>query len=67
MIAKYIIKHGLELAYDIKADAFMIFTETGKSYELLKSFLKKDEHSGIIKILDKISHKNVKIIVACSS
>ncbi|XRO75524.1 diadenylate cyclase [Methanocaldococcus sp. 28A] len=64
MIAKYIIKHGLELAYDIKADAFMIFTETGKSYELLKS-LKKDNNSKILKIFNKIVHnKNLKIIVA---
>ena len=29
MIARHIIKHGLGLAYDIRADAFMIFTETG--------------------------------------
>ena len=63
-VAKYIIKHGLELAYDIKADALMIFTETGKSYELLKSLLKKDDYPKIKKILDKVTHKDVKIIVA---
>ncbi|XRO77117.1 diadenylate cyclase [Methanocaldococcus sp. 10A] len=63
MIAKHIIKHGLELAYDIKADAFMIFTETGKSYELLKS-LKKDDNSKILKTFNKIMHKNLRIIVA---
>ena len=67
MIAKHIIKHGLELAYDIRADAFMIFTETGKSYELLKSILKKEENSKIIKIFDKITHKDIKIIVATPS
>jgi DNA integrity scanning protein DisA with diadenylate cyclase activity len=66
MIARYIIKHGLELAYDIKADAFMLFTETGKSYDILKSILKKekDDHLGLAKIFDKITHKDVKIIIA---
>jgi DNA integrity scanning protein DisA with diadenylate cyclase activity len=66
MIARHIIKHGLELAYDIKADAFMLFTETGKSYDILKSILKKekDDHLGLAKIFDKITHKDVKIIIA---
>ncbi|ACX73155.1 protein of unknown function DUF147 [Methanocaldococcus vulcanius M7] len=64
MMAKYVIKHGLGLAYDIKADAFMIFTETGKSYEILKSFLKKEDNSKLTKILDKIPHRHMKIIVA---
>ncbi|ACV25039.1 diadenylate cyclase [Methanocaldococcus fervens] len=67
MVAKHIIKHGLELAYDIKADAFMIFTETGKSYELLKPLLKKDNNLKKLKILDKVDkviHKDIKIIVA---
>ncbi len=62
MIAKYIIKHGLELAHDIKADAFMIFTETGKSYEILKTLLKKSNNSRIFDILN--INKKLKIIVA---
>ncbi|GEM_PF-1106114 len=70
MVTKYIIKHGLELAYDIKADAFMIFTETGGSYKILKSLLKKESNNNnlnIMKILDrldKLTHKPLKIIVA---
>ncbi|EHP83823.1 diadenylate cyclase [Methanotorris formicicus] len=43
---EYIIKHGIELAYDIDADVLMIFTETGKTYKILK------------KILDSINNKN---------
>ena len=31
-----IIKHGVELAYDINADVLMVFTETGKTYKILK-------------------------------
>ncbi len=62
MISKYIIKHGLELAHDIKADAFMIFTETGNSYEILKKLLKKNNNSKILNILN--INKKLKIIVA---
>ncbi|AEF96351.1 diadenylate cyclase [Methanotorris igneus] len=72
-----IIKHGIELAYDIDADVLMIFTETGKTYKILKKMLKNCENnknSGknrsfkFISLknlpnIDKLKNKKLKIIV----
>ncbi|ENN96261.1 hypothetical protein J422_03333 [Methanocaldococcus villosus KIN24-T80] len=52
MISKYIIKHGIELAYDIKAKAFLLFTESGKSYEILKSIKVEKSSKSIFKFLN---------------
>ncbi len=40
-----ILKHGYELALEINADIFLIFTESGKSYEIFKEYLKNYKHN----------------------
>lgn len=61
---KSLMKHGFNLAIDIDADIFLIFTETGMTYEIFKdyyfnSFLKDPKYSEQRKKI-----KSPKIIVA---
>ncbi|ADG12801.1 protein of unknown function DUF147 [Methanocaldococcus infernus ME] len=65
MWTRELIKHGLSLANDIDANAFFLFTETGKSFDILLDILKE---KGEVKkrkfsLLDKILKKELKIIV----
>ncbi|WP_456471698.1 diadenylate cyclase [Methanocaldococcus sp.] len=65
MWVKKLIEHGLNLAYDIDANAFFLFTESGRSFYILKEILKKvdEKKKSKLKILDKILNKKMKIIV----
>ncbi len=66
---EHVLKHGLELAYDIEADAFILFTETGKAYDILSNYLKsvKIKRKPKIPIFKNLFIKNTKIIIATSN
>ena len=42
---KSILKYGYKLAIDVNADIFLIFTETGKTYNIFKEYLESIEDS----------------------
>ncbi|WP_423792226.1 DNA integrity scanning protein DisA nucleotide-binding domain protein [Methanocaldococcus indicus] len=65
---EHVLRHGIELAYDIKADGVMLFTETGMSYELLLKYLdNKPKKKLKLPIIEKIFNNSFKIIVATSN
>jgi len=56
---KILLKHGYELAQEINADIFLIFTETGKTYDVFKEYLKNSK-----KNLKEHKSDKLKIIVS---